>query len=452
MNEIVLEKIKFSSLANFFEKQKFFLDATKYYDFVLYSGSAGSGKSYALRWVALYWLLKWGAEGHENVQVGLFCETYPALHDRHLKYIKKEFPEWLGDYYEQKKEFVLKKEYGSGVLAFRNLDDVEKYRSAEFALIAVDELTRNPKSVFDLLRTRLRWAGISRPKFIAATNPFGEHLQWVRQLWIEKNFSSDMEDIKDHFFVVFAKSTDNPHLPEEYFKQLETLPEQERKALLEGDWYAFEGQISEEGYIPLFTSQDLENALIEDDINLWQFQPKIMGVDVGAGGDKSVMVLRNSIGAKILFSERLKDTMSFVGIIAKYLSQYEPNIIAIDVTGVGRGVADRLHELNFSPILREVNFGFKSNSQEFKNKKAELYWQLKDWLKRGGKLIKNDQWNQLLTIRYKILSDKMIALEPKENLLKRGLGSPDVADALSLTFAEELSPLKEILNFQSFMV
>ncbi|GIW67888.1 MAG: hypothetical protein KatS3mg096_756 [Candidatus Parcubacteria bacterium] len=448
MKQIEIERVKFSELANFTEKQRFFLETTKFYDYVLFSGTRGSGKSYALRWTALYWLLRWAAEGHNQVRAGLFCETYPTLYDRHLQNIKKEFPSWLGDFHEQKKEFILKDKYGGGILALRNLDEPAKYQGFEFALVAVDELTRNPKSTFDLLRSSLRWPGIERTKFIAATNPYGEHLRWVRQLWIERNFPPELEHLKDQFYVVYAQTTDNPYLPKEYWERLATLPEAERRAFLEGDWYAFEGQVDESGYMPLIISQDLENALINDEPNLWTIKPKIMGVDVGAGGDRSVIVLRNDLGAKILFAERLKDTMNLVGIIGKLLVQYEPNVIAVDITGVGRGVADRLSEIGFSAIIREVNFGAKPLKQDFRNKKAELYWNLKDWLKQGGKLVKNELWNQLLEIRYKILSDKAIMIEPKENLLKKGFGSPDVVDALALTFTEDLSTLRQFLTLR----
>jgi hypothetical protein len=120
------EKISFFKLANFFSKQRLALEATKNYKYVLYSGTAGAGKSHWLRWTALYWLLKWCAR-QDGVQVGVFCETYPALYDRHLKKVKEEFPKWLGIYLENKHEFILNYEYGKGIIAFRNLDDPQKF-------------------------------------------------------------------------------------------------------------------------------------------------------------------------------------------------------------------------------------------------------------------------------------------------------------------------------------
>jgi len=102
-----------------------------------------------------------------------------------------EFPAELGELkLGTVKNFVLHKDYGSGVIALRNLDDPSKYQSAEFAAIAVDELTKNSKEIFDFLRFRRRWPGVERPKFLAATNPGGKGHAWVKKLWVEKDFTA----------------------------------------------------------------------------------------------------------------------------------------------------------------------------------------------------------------------------------------------------------------------
>jgi len=94
--------------------------------------------------------------GKKGIQVGLFCEDYPTLQDRQLSKLKFEFPEWLGTYSDKTHNYTVKSEYGGGVIAFRNLDEISKYKSAEFAMIGVDELTQNPEEIFTFLRTRLR--------------------------------------------------------------------------------------------------------------------------------------------------------------------------------------------------------------------------------------------------------------------------------------------------------
>lgn len=200
--------------------------------------------SYWLRWELIKLLIYYYAKyGLENVTVGLFCEDYPALKDRHLGKIKFEFPEWLGDYSGQDHNFVLKPRYGGGVLAFRNLDDVSKYQSAEFAAEGVDELTKNAEEIFIFLRTRLRWPGIPTfdTKFVAGTNPGGIGHAWVKRRWIDKIFEENEQE-KELFYFIPAKAVDNPYLDKGYYASLESLPDPLKKAFLDGDWDLFQGQ------------------------------------------------------------------------------------------------------------------------------------------------------------------------------------------------------------------
>jgi len=437
-----MEKVNFFKLANFFPKQKIFLEFAKNCRYVLLSGAVGTGKSKALRWTLLYLLLKYGKK-HPGIQAGLFCNTYPELNDRHLKHIKLEFPEWLGTYYEQKKEFHLKPEYGGGILMFRNLDDIEKYRSAEFAFIGVDELTQIPKETFDLLLERNRWKDFKDVRFLAATNPVGPYKHWVREFFIEKT-SSDLR-CKDAE-VVYLKVGDNPYLPSKYYEELaKGMDEKMKKALIDGDWYALDDVIDTSGYLNLLTYNELQNAIIEHD---YIFQnPSVLGVDPGAGGDETAIVIRDNFSAKILFNKRLSDTMQILPLISTFSSQNKVVSIVIDTTGIGKGIYDRLSELGFQVL--GVQFGEKSNyPNQFFNKKAELFWKMREWILGGGRLLKNEAWNELLQVKYKILSDKVIRIQPKEELLRKGIKSPNVADAFALTFAEDLTTINIFDNLE----
>lgn len=428
------EIVDISSLFKFFEKQLTALNAMKKFKFVLYGGSVGSGKSYFLRWACVYWLIKMAQEhNQQGIRAGLFCEDYPSLNDRHLSKIKSEFPDWLGTYNEQRHEFTLAPEHGGGVLCFRNLDDPSKYLSVEFAIEAVDEVNRNPLPTFTLLRTRLRWPKIAEVKFVAACNPLGE--AWVKNFWIKRLFPDNEKEAQDFYFVK-ALPTDNPNLDPSYFKSLESLPDAERRAYLEGDWDAFEGATDLDGYVRLLNDTEIERAIIPVSDHAGYC---VLGIDPAAGGDKSAIVLRSPHGMQVLFNQRLKDTMDLAGIAFELYRRYSVSLAIIDNVGVGRGVYDRLRELGLE--VRGFNVGVPSEDKAYKNLKAELFWKLRLNILGGGKLMRSEGWNELQIMKYKPWKG-LIELQPKEQLLRKGLPSPGVADAAMLTFAMSDTSIK----------
>lgn len=238
------KEISLRAIINPTSRQEEFLKATDTHKYVLYGGAKGGGKSYILRWALIRKLVKWAAQGHRGVRVGLFCEDYVSLKDRQITKIQKEFPQWLGkltEHFVQGMSFILKPEFGGGVIALRNLDEVSKYASSEFAIAAVDELTKNQREIFDQFRSIIRWPGLEDTGFWGGTNP-GEigHL-WVKKLWIDKNFGPE-DPAREQFKFIKSLPTDNPHNAQTYLNELKLLPERLRKAYYEGNWDVFEGQ------------------------------------------------------------------------------------------------------------------------------------------------------------------------------------------------------------------
>ena len=238
------KEISLRELINPTPRQEEFLKATDSYKYPLFGGAKGGGKSYILRWGLVRKLVKWAKEGHLGVRVGLFCEDYPALKDRQITKMAKEFPEWLGTLADSQIEgmsFKLKKEFGGGVIALRNLDDPSKYASSEFAIGAIDELTKNRREVFDQLRPIIRWPGIENTGLWGGTNPGEIGHEWVKKLFIDRQFSlEDPSGEQVHF--IKSLPTDNPHNAQSYLQDLQRLPEKLKKAYWDGNWDVFEGQ------------------------------------------------------------------------------------------------------------------------------------------------------------------------------------------------------------------
>lgn len=213
--------------------------------YLLYGGAASGGKSYFLRWASIGLGLYYFSKYHiPNITIGLFSADYPTLKDRQVIKMKNEIPEFFGTIKESRDEgysFIAKPEFGSFIVLLRNLDDPSKYKSAEFAAILVEELTENTESTFDDLRFRLRFPGIDEVKFCGVTNPGGIGHGFVKKKWVTPDLTNPDHE-QDRFFFVPAKYSDNQFTTENYIRQLESLPEDKRKAYMDGSWSTFAGQ------------------------------------------------------------------------------------------------------------------------------------------------------------------------------------------------------------------
>lgn len=134
------------------------------------------------------------------------------------------------------------------------------------------------------------------------------------------------------------------------------------------------------------------------------------------------------------------DTMQTVGRVkAEYDAQpfnVRPSLILVDSIGIGAGVVDRLRELGLP--ARGVNVSeAPSMGGMYTNLRTELWFKTKAWLEDRSCRIPNneDLLGELTAIRYTFASNGKMAAESKDQMRKRGLRSPDLADAVCLTMA-----------------
>jgi phage terminase large subunit len=127
-----------------------------------------------------------------------------------------------------------------------------------------------------------------------------------------------------------------------------------------------------------------------------------------------------------------------------------PTEILVDSIGVGSGVVDRLRELDLP--VRGINVAESpSMGDTYMNLRSELWFKCKAWLEdRSCKLPKDDQLQAELTaIRYSFTSSGKMKAESKDEMRRRGVGSPDLADALCLTMASDAATAQSG-TFKSF--
>ena len=192
----------------------------------------------------------------------------------------------------------------------------------------------------------------------------------------------------------------------------------------------------------LVSLDDLEKAFIRFTTNeIVAEGEKILGVDVARyGGDRTVLIVRQ--GLKILRKEITykQDLMETVGLIKRVMNeeQIKPECINIDEIGAGAGVVDRLREDRL--YVNGINVGkTASDPEQYFNIRAEAYWSMREWIKSAA-IPKDDDYLELANIKYKFRSTGkgQLQIEAKDEIKKRGLVSPDVADATMLTFARDV--------------
>ncbi len=172
------------------------------------------------------------------------------------------------------------------------------------------------------------------------------------------------------------------------------------------------------------------------------------GVDVARfGDDKTVFYRRKGNRAWIHAKYGKLDTMETTGKIVALARENPEAAFAIDSVGVGAGVVDRCNELGLSNVYG-VNVGEGSTEPDKVNKRAEYFWSLRDRFAQGDIILKDDDetTQQLTALTYKYTSTGKIQIESKEDMKKRGMKSPDLADALMLCFA----PVQHSVNSFSF--
>ena len=228
---------------------------------VLFGGAAGGGKSLGLLADPLRYF------GNSNFNGLILRRTNDELREliwksRELYPLAYPGAKWQ----EKKSQWVFPSGARLWLTYLEREEDVLRYQGQAFSYIGFDELTQHPTPfAWNYMRSRLRTTDPDLPVYMrATTNPGGPGHQWVKKMFIDPSppntpFSAtDLETgnpltyPKGHekegqalFYRRFipAKLKDNPHLYNEgtYEANLLSLPEMQRRQLLEGDWAIAEG-------------------------------------------------------------------------------------------------------------------------------------------------------------------------------------------------------------------
>ena len=313
-------------------------------------------------------------------------------------------------------------------LAFNPSDpEYDSLGSLEITSAFLDEGTQIPHKAYNIVRSRLRFKLDEynlTGKVLVTCNP--QSSGWVKSTFYQPYIE---ESLKDDIKVVLGTAYDNPHLPKQYIETLKSLPEQQRRRLLENDWN-YSSSIND-----IFDYDSISQSI-------YRFTPnvndkKYISLDVARlGNDKSVAVVWVGLTVVEIY-EYTKLTLDKLSLEIESLMKshgIHPSNIITDTDGIGSGLRDFMRTQSF------VNNSRPLYEENFTNLKSQCYHKLGELFKQGKISINinnpetiDNLTNELLAHKYSNLDkDTKVSVITKDEVKKQLGRSPDISDALAM--------------------
>ncbi|AMV42270.1 DEAD/DEAH box helicase family protein [Paraburkholderia caribensis] len=390
----------------------------------------GVGKSTATSWAAI-WHFYMRFPQKTIVTAPTSAQLYDALFSEMKSWIKK-MPDVLRGMAEIKSdriEFIPAPEESFISLRTSRQEQPEALAGvhSENVLLIADEASGVPEAVFEA-------ASGSMSGHSAATILLGNPTR------SSGYFYDTHHMLASEWFTLKVSCVDSPRVSKEYVQE---------QALRFGETSnAFRIRVL--GEFPLgdddtVIPMHLLDAAINRDIQETPNQRCVWGLDVARfGSDRTALCIRhgNVVRDNVEWWSGL-DTMQTVGRIKTKYDQCKfedrPVEILVDVIGVGAGVVDRGREMGLPMRGINVSESPALGGDKYLNLRAELWYKAREWLEaRNCKLPDDRQLKaELATVKYQFQSTGKIKIESKDDIKRRGVRSPDLADAFVLTFASD---------------
>lgn len=269
-------------------KQERFLQVPHDVDEALYGGALGAGKSDVLMLMPLIYQL------HQNPKFkGLFLRrTFPELEQEIIPRSQEFYPSTGAIYNISRHRW----EWPNGALDIfghlKDEKDVKKYDTGQFPLIRWDESTSFTGFQYEYITLRRNRAptGSGLPSFTrSGSNPGNVGHIYFRKRFIDtyKLGGKILRDPRTGSKRIYipATSQDNPHLlaaNPKYFERLQGISsEAERRAMILGDWYTFEGQVFDEFRLEPMSDEPLNARHVVEPFAIPSWWPKLISIDWG---------------------------------------------------------------------------------------------------------------------------------------------------------------------------
>ncbi len=375
----------------------------------------GAGKSYTASMLAVMSLLK----GKRTLAI---AQTSQAIREVLVPEILARLNEIIpGKFkFNQTSNKIV---FGSGIIYLGSYESLESLRGyTRISLIILDEAALAPPNIFEVVAFCMRDCD-EEPKIRMMSTP--RSANWLTE-YVKKNSIP----------VITAKTSDNKRITQQEIELMK------KAAIDENSWRRefYGDEIDDENAGVLFTSRLLTSA------------PKFLrrnndgyaiGIDCsGLGKDSNVIVVRNQNEILDIVEKKVASNSELCSIVrGLILTHGKKNLshVAID-EAYGLDLHERLSDAGINASI--VPFGGKAKNTAYANQRAEMYINLKKGIEEYGlKGMTDELHRELQATKYILNNNGKIQLIPKDEI-KLNIGrSPDIADALALTYIQEIIPL-----------
>lgn len=390
----------------------------------------GIGKSAIDAWAAAWWLLTrplsrvvvLAPEYSRQIRAILFSEMRKWVRRSKVPlpltiYASRAIVEGYGEEWS-----------ATGMSTAGDVDRLEGFHSEGGVLVICDEMKGIPQDAFDSVQGALTAAEDSRLLVTSVPGGAGSGPFW-------KACVKNADRWKVHHVASTDSSLVSPEWCEDRARDWGVGSPLYQARVLGEFADAGEGVLFPLGLLEAAIGRELEE---EEDAGVF------LGVDVArsiAGDFNCIAVARGGKLVELVLWQS-PDTMQTVSRVVATAVTRGAKRMAVDVGGPGGGVVDRIRQLKGYEV-EEVHFGGGANdSQRFRNRRAEIFWTLRERLETGEISLPEDEElvADLSAIRYAFTQDGRIQLESKDGVRKRLGRSPDRADAVALAFAKYAEP------------
>jgi hypothetical protein len=411
------------------------LRALDEYDFVSARSGHGVGKSY-LTAIAIWHFL---CTRHKP-KVVVTAPSKPQLYDvlwAELSKVQKGMKPLFADMFQWTKEKIVHKQHyeewfaTSRTASKDNTESLQGFH-AKNIFVVFDEASGVPEEVYDAFEGA---SGIYETKNLMLGNPTRLNGTFYRSHHSEKDMFKTLK------WSCLDSGICNPRYPKRI----------ERKFGLESNMY----RIRVLGEFPLregdaFIPYDLAFDALNREIPSQEGQPVFFGVDVARfGDDSSVIAIRRGDEILPLHVFHGLDGPQLASRVISLANEFKPEVINIDAIGVGSSPVDFLKKSKFGDIINAVNVSElpAAEPENYHRQRDELWGNCREWLAKRGCRIHDetrdlDLLGELTSPRYEFSSKGAFIIESKKAMKKRGVVSPNRADACCLTFAVQMADYK----------